>query len=46
LNLKWIKFETDSSLKTSDYEDYTEKEKVINEVLKEMEEYGELEDTD
>jgi len=45
LNLKGVKLDQ-SELKeaTDEHEDYEEKEKVINEVLKEMEEYGEIDE--
>ena len=45
LNLKWISLNKDAILE-AEYEDIEEKEHVINEVIKDMEEYGEIDDTD
>jgi len=47
LNLKGVKLDpSEAKEQTAEHEDYEEKEKVINEVLKEMEEYGEIDDED
>jgi len=45
LNLKGITLNKEDELETN-YEDIEEKEHVINEVIKEMEEYGEIDDAD
>ena len=45
LNLKWITLSQKDILESTQ-EDIEEKEEVINEVIKEMEEYGEIDDTD
>ena len=44
LNLKWVKLDQKDVIETSEEEDIEEKEKVINEVIKEMEEYGEIDE--
>ena len=44
LNLKWVKLVQKDVVETSEEEDIEEKEKVINEVIKEMEEYGEIDE--
>jgi len=45
LNFKWISLNKKEILET-EHEDLEEKEHVINEVIKEMEEYGEIDDAD
>jgi len=47
LNLKGVKLDPSETMEQNvEHEDHEEKEKVINEVLKEMEEYGEIDDED